>query len=191
MRRAGVELAALPSADNIVQTCLDVPPVGLKKVTILADGPGSVLVLGAGIQDAGEPVGLSTPCRGRDADVPEQRRDAVEAGPQVQLRLATGGPESGRVRDVLVAPAHDRGDAAAGRAGRPAALGGTTPSGMVVSDAPDESGDVVIRLLRLLDRPRDVRVLAPVIKRRQFGVRPSQDAARLHGITRAEVPAVV
>ncbi|KOX13489.1 hypothetical protein ADK66_04750 [Micromonospora sp. NRRL B-16802] len=70
-------------------------------------------------------------------------------------------------------------------------LAGTTRSGMVVSDAPDESSDVVIRLLRLLDRPRDVRVLAPLIERRQFGVRPSQDAARLHGITRAEVPAVV
>ncbi|MET8310892.1 AraC family transcriptional regulator [Micromonospora sp. NPDC005173] len=42
---------------------------------------------------------------------------------------------------------------------------GGTPSGMVVSDAPDELGDAVIRLLRLLDRPRDVRVLAPLIKR--------------------------
>ncbi|MFF4876317.1 AraC family transcriptional regulator N-terminal domain-containing protein [Micromonospora sp. NPDC000668] len=44
-------------------------------------------------------------------------------------------------------------------------LTGGTPSGMVVSDAPDELGDAVIRLLRLLDRPRDVRVLAPLIKR--------------------------
>ncbi|OKI60855.1 AraC family transcriptional regulator [Micromonospora sp. CB01531] len=44
-------------------------------------------------------------------------------------------------------------------------LTGGTPSGMVVSDAPDELGDAVIRLLRLLDRPRDVTVLAPLIKR--------------------------
>ncbi|MFF5052137.1 AraC family transcriptional regulator N-terminal domain-containing protein [Micromonospora sp. NPDC000663] len=44
-------------------------------------------------------------------------------------------------------------------------LAGPTPSGMVVSDAPDELGDAVIRLLRLLDRPRDVTVLAPLIKK--------------------------
>ncbi|MET7706983.1 AraC family transcriptional regulator [Micromonospora sp. NPDC005413] len=44
-------------------------------------------------------------------------------------------------------------------------LAGGTPSGMVVSDAPDELGDAVVRLLRLLDRPRDVTVLAPLIKR--------------------------
>ncbi|MGW3609863.1 helix-turn-helix domain-containing protein [Micromonospora sp. NPDC005163] len=36
---------------------------------------------------------------------------------------------------------------------------------MVVSDAPDDLGDAVIRLLRLLERPRDVTVLAPLIKR--------------------------
>ncbi|MFG2082055.1 AraC family transcriptional regulator N-terminal domain-containing protein [Micromonospora tulbaghiae] len=42
---------------------------------------------------------------------------------------------------------------------------GTAPSGMVVSDAPDELVDAVIRLLRLLDRPRDVAVLAPLVKR--------------------------
>ncbi|KOX09232.1 AraC family transcriptional regulator [Micromonospora sp. NRRL B-16802] len=44
-------------------------------------------------------------------------------------------------------------------------LAGPTPSGMVVSDAPDDLGDAVIRLLRLLDRPRDVTVLAPLVKR--------------------------
>lgn len=44
-------------------------------------------------------------------------------------------------------------------------LPGGTPSGMVVSDGPDELGDAVVRLLRLLDRPRDVTVLAPLIKR--------------------------
>ncbi|MEU4550727.1 AraC family transcriptional regulator [Micromonospora violae] len=44
-------------------------------------------------------------------------------------------------------------------------LSGGTPSGMVVSDAPAELGDAVVRLLRLLDRPRDVTVLAPLIKR--------------------------
>ncbi|GAA3026562.1 AraC family transcriptional regulator [Streptosporangium longisporum] len=43
--------------------------------------------------------------------------------------------------------------------------GGGTPSGMAVSDAPDALVDAVVRLLRLLDRPRDVAVLAPLIKR--------------------------
>jgi AraC-like DNA-binding protein len=43
---------------------------------------------------------------------------------------------------------------------RPAAA-----SVITVSDAPDELLDAVVRLLRLLDRPEDRRVLAPLIKR--------------------------
>jgi len=39
------------------------------------------------------------------------------------------------------------------------------PPGLAVSDAPDELLDAVVRLLRLLDRPRDIRVLAPLVKR--------------------------
>jgi AraC-like DNA-binding protein len=42
---------------------------------------------------------------------------------------------------------------------------GGAPSGMAVSDAPDELVDAVVRLLRLLDEPRDAAVLAPLIKR--------------------------
>jgi AraC-like DNA-binding protein len=42
---------------------------------------------------------------------------------------------------------------------------GAPPSGMVVSDAPDELLDAVLRLLRLLERPRDLDALAPLIKR--------------------------
>ncbi|MEO3744979.1 AraC family transcriptional regulator [Plantactinospora sp. B5E13] len=42
---------------------------------------------------------------------------------------------------------------------------GGTPSGLAVSDAPEELLDAAIRLLRLLDRPRDVTVLAPLVKR--------------------------
>lgn len=45
------------------------------------------------------------------------------------------------------------------------ATGAAAPSAMVVSDAPDELVDAVVRLLRLLDRPRDAAVLAPLIKR--------------------------
>ncbi|MBE1878540.1 AraC family transcriptional regulator [Myceligenerans pegani] len=36
---------------------------------------------------------------------------------------------------------------------------------IAVSDAPDELLDAVVRLLRLLDRPKDRKVLAPLIKR--------------------------
>lgn len=43
--------------------------------------------------------------------------------------------------------------------------GGVAPSSMVVSDAPRELLDAVVRLLRLLDQPRDIAVLGPMIKR--------------------------
>ena len=42
---------------------------------------------------------------------------------------------------------------------------GPPPSSMLVSDAPAAMMDAVLRLLRLLDSPRDVPVLAPLIKR--------------------------
>lgn len=40
-----------------------------------------------------------------------------------------------------------------------------TPPGLAVNDASDELLDAVVRLLRLLDRPRDRAVLAPLVKR--------------------------
>ncbi|TDD32519.1 AraC family transcriptional regulator [Nonomuraea terrae] len=42
---------------------------------------------------------------------------------------------------------------------------GRAAPGIAVSDAPDELLDAVVRLLRLLDQPRDRAVLAPLIKR--------------------------
>jgi AraC-like DNA-binding protein len=42
---------------------------------------------------------------------------------------------------------------------------GTARPGIAVSDAPDELLDAVVRLLRLLDRPRDRKALAPLYKR--------------------------
>jgi AraC-like DNA-binding protein len=42
---------------------------------------------------------------------------------------------------------------------------GGTPSAMAVSDAPVELVDAAVRMLRLLDQPRDIPVLAPLIKR--------------------------
>ena len=47
------------------------------------------------------------------------------------------------------------------RAGR----GAAAPSGIAVSDASEELIDAVVRMLRLLDRPRDLPVLAPLIER--------------------------
>ncbi|HEX4361969.1 MAG TPA: AraC family transcriptional regulator [Pseudonocardia sp.] len=42
---------------------------------------------------------------------------------------------------------------------------GTAQPGIAVSDAPGELLDAVVRLLRLLDRPRDRKALAPLVKR--------------------------
>jgi AraC-like DNA-binding protein len=42
---------------------------------------------------------------------------------------------------------------------------GTARPGIAVSDAPDELLDAIVRLLRLLGRPRDRRALAPLVKR--------------------------
>jgi AraC-like DNA-binding protein len=43
--------------------------------------------------------------------------------------------------------------------------GGSAGPGIAVSDAPDELLDAIVRLLRLLERPRDRKVLAPLVKR--------------------------
>ncbi|MGW1188035.1 AraC family transcriptional regulator [Streptomyces sp. NPDC002559] len=43
--------------------------------------------------------------------------------------------------------------------------GGGAPSGIIVSDAPAALLDAVVRLLRLLDEPRDRAVLAPLVTR--------------------------
>ncbi|MFE1961019.1 AraC family transcriptional regulator N-terminal domain-containing protein [Streptomyces sp. NPDC059479] len=43
--------------------------------------------------------------------------------------------------------------------------GGSAVPGIAVSDAPDALLDAVVRLLRLLDEPRDRTVLAPLVKR--------------------------
>ncbi|MEO3884714.1 AraC family transcriptional regulator [Nonomuraea sp. B5E05] len=53
---------------------------------------------------------------------------------------------------------------AAGPGDLPPTGGGASP-GIAVSDAPAELLDAVVRLLRLLDEPRDRAVLAPLIKR--------------------------
>ncbi|MFD5627395.1 MULTISPECIES: AraC family transcriptional regulator N-terminal domain-containing protein [unclassified Streptomyces] len=45
------------------------------------------------------------------------------------------------------------------------AVGRSAPSGIAVSDAPGPLLDAVVRLLRLLDEPRDRTVLAPLVKR--------------------------
>jgi AraC-like DNA-binding protein len=52
----------------------------------------------------------------------------------------------------------------AGPGDLPRASGAGRP-GIAVSDAPEELLDAIVRLLRLLDRPRDRRILAPLVKR--------------------------
>jgi AraC-like DNA-binding protein len=52
----------------------------------------------------------------------------------------------------------------AGPGDLPRSAGSPRP-GITVSDTPDELLDAVVRLLRLLDQPRDRRTLAPLIKR--------------------------
>ena len=42
---------------------------------------------------------------------------------------------------------------------------GTTRPGIAVSDAPDELLDAIVRLLRLVDRPRDRKTMVPLVKR--------------------------
>lgn len=42
---------------------------------------------------------------------------------------------------------------------------GTPPSGLAVSDAPAQLIDAVLRLVRLFDQPRDLAVLAPMLRR--------------------------
>jgi AraC-like DNA-binding protein len=45
------------------------------------------------------------------------------------------------------------------------AAGSGTPSGIAVSTASEELLDAVVRMVRLLDRPRDIPVLAPLVER--------------------------
>lgn len=42
---------------------------------------------------------------------------------------------------------------------------GTTPPGIAIHDAPEDLVEAVARMVRLLDRPRDLPVLAPMIER--------------------------
>ena len=52
----------------------------------------------------------------------------------------------------------------AGPTALPPAPGGA-PSGIAVSEAPDELVDAAVRMLRLLDQPRDAAILAPLTER--------------------------
>ncbi|MGW6276169.1 AraC family transcriptional regulator N-terminal domain-containing protein [Kribbella sp. NPDC055071] len=52
----------------------------------------------------------------------------------------------------------------AGPADLPRSPGAARP-GIAVSDAPDQLLDAIVRLLRLLDRPRDRKALVPLVKR--------------------------
>jgi AraC-like DNA-binding protein len=47
----------------------------------------------------------------------------------------------------------------------PRSLKGAVPAGVIVDDAPDDLLEAVTRLVRLLDRPRDIAILAPLVER--------------------------
>jgi AraC-like DNA-binding protein len=58
---------------------------------------------------------------------------------------------------------------------------------ITVSDAPDELLDAVVRLLRLLDRPEDRKVLAPLIKREVlWRLLTGDNGGAVHRIAKAE-----
>lgn len=87
-----------------------------------------------------------------DLPVTGQFLDATPQHPALGFGLVLR-PAS--VAELLLQVAH--GDITAGSGG--------TVSSMAVSDAPAEMLDAVVRLLRLLDQPRDVAVLAPLFIR--------------------------
>lgn len=65
--------------------------------------------------------------------------------------------------------------------------GSGVPSGLAVSDAPAELVDAMVRLLRLLDRPRDRTVLAPLIEREiLWRVLSDEQGAPLRQLGRAD-----
>ncbi|MFI9150572.1 AraC family transcriptional regulator N-terminal domain-containing protein [Streptomyces sp. NPDC053367] len=78
-------------------------------------------------------------------------------------RVTPGGPQLGfgmTLEPAVIAELMMQ----AGPGGLPRPSGPPRP-GIMVSDASAELIDAIVRLLRLLDRPRDRRVLAPLIKR--------------------------
>ena len=71
------------------------------------------------------------------------------------------------IAELLLSTGEDlgvNGQAGEGGPGRPRAVGPTAPA-LATSRAPAELMDAVGRLLRLLDRPRDLPVLAPMVRR--------------------------
>ncbi len=99
-------------------------------------GPGQYLVASVDLPVTGEFTGAS--------------REYPALGFGLELR-----PEV--VAELMLGPA-------AADFARPA-RGTWSPPGIAVSDASDELLDAAVRMLRLLDRPRDIPVLAPMIER--------------------------
>ncbi|WP_066371140.1 AraC family transcriptional regulator [Herbidospora mongoliensis] len=87
-----------------------------------------------------------------DLPVTGQTVDAAPGRPELGFGMAL---EPAAVAELLLE---------AGPGDLPRSAGDMRP-GIAVSDAPDELIDAVVRLLRLLDQPRDRRTLAPLIKR--------------------------
>jgi hypothetical protein len=85
------------------------------------------------------------------------REDPLPKTPYIFLDLppVDPGPEAAAVAELLLQ---------AGPRDLPRSTGTARP-GIAVSDAPDELPGAVVRLLRLLDRPRHRKALTPLVKR--------------------------
>lgn len=111
-------------------------------LAIVAEG-GKRLALGDQVHDYGPGQYLVT-----SADLPVTGQVLDSAGPTLGFGITL---EPAELADLVLE---------ADLPPRPAGAGV-----IAVSDAPDELLDAVVRLLRLLDRPADRKVLAPLIKR--------------------------
>ncbi|NNJ25000.1 AraC family transcriptional regulator [Alienimonas chondri] len=94
---------------------------------------------------------------------------ASAAEPYLSLRLPL---ESSLVTSVLA------------ESGAPPARGGPIPSGIDVSELDEDLLDAVVRFVRLLDRPREYRALAPLVMREiVFRLSIGAQAERLRHLT--------
>ncbi len=116
-------------------------------LAVIAQG-GKRLALGDHLYEYGPGqylvASVDLPLTGRPIDT-RRAHSGIRHGPRPRghHRVAAGG----RPRDLLLAPAHP------------------IRAGIAVTDAPADLPDAVVRLLRLLDRPADREILAPMIKR--------------------------
>jgi AraC-like DNA-binding protein len=150
-RHVGPELTTAIDGVRICKTDRTVSPESSTSGTVLvviAEG-GKRLALGDRVYEYGAGQYLVASV---DLAVTGQVIDAAPSHPTLSFGMTL---EPSAIAELLLA---------AGPVDQPRSAGTARP-GIAVSDAPDELVDAIVRLLRLLDRPRDRRALAPLIKR--------------------------